>query len=428
MVAVARRPADLPVSLASRGGIYYGWIVVAVTFVVLLVSAGIRQVPAVILKPLENEFHWDRASISLAISVGLFLNGLASPFAGKLMDRYGVRSVMLAAIVLVVASCLSTIVMISLPGLMLFYGVGVGIGSGALSVVMGAAIANRWFVKRRGLVTGVLGAGFSAGQLVFVQLMTALTISIDWRAAFLFMTVMLAVMLPLAWVFMRSTPAEVGLAPYGATSEQQAQALSGPTTSIGQAVRTLDFWLLAGSFFVCGFTTAGTVGTHFMAHAVEHGFDPYTAGFAFSLIGGMNFIGTTASGYLTDRFNPRILLSIYYGLRATSLLMLPFISDVVGLTVFAIIFGLDFIATVPPTIGLTADRFGRRSVAQLFGWITFAHQIGGAIAASLSGWIHDLFGDYQIAFLAAAMLGFIAAGIALRIAPKKWPEPAPAVA
>jgi MFS family permease len=426
MQTVSRPRPSGPVGLAERFGVHYGWVIVALTFLVLLVSMGVRSLPAVLIMPLEAEFGWDRASLSMAVALSLVTLGLAGPFAGRLMDRFGPRLVMIGGLTLTVIGSGALLIMGTLWELYLWWGLVVGIGSGALSMVMGATVANRWFVERRGLVTGILGAGNSAGQLLFVPAMMALTLAFGWRSAIaLGVAITAAILLPLAVLLMRDRPSEVGLGLYGADKEPDAAAAA-PSTTMARAVRTADFWLLAGSFAVCGFTSIGLIGTHLVPHAVEHGFTENVAAGALALIGAMNVVGTMASGYLTDRFNPRLLLAAYYGFRAVSLVFLPFVGDVMGLTLFAILFGLDYIATVPPTVALTADRFGRRSVGLLFGWIACAHQIGAALASYLGGVAYVWLGDYQLAFLAAGGLGFVAAGLSTRI--HRTPRPAPATA
>ncbi|MBI4504816.1 MAG: MFS transporter [Chloroflexi bacterium] len=406
------------VRLASGSGVHYAWVVVGVTLLAMLVSAGLRQAPGVVIKPLELEFGWNRAETAAAVAVSLFTYGLAGPFAGRLMDRLGVRRVMLGGILLTAFGSAATIFMTTLVEMHLWWGVVVGLGSGALATVMGASVANRWFVAKRGFVTGLLAAGISAGQLVFVPAMMGLTLAFGWRAALLPLAALLALaVLPLAALLMRSDPADVGLRPYGAVASTAAPTAAGPVTPLAKALRSRDFWLLAGSFFVCGFTTNGLIGTHLIPHAVEHGFTEYEAAGALALVGAMNVVGTTASGYLTDRHDPRRLLAIYYGLRAVSLVFLPWVHDGLGLSIFAIVYGVDFIATVPPTVALTADRFGRRSIGTIFGWVFFSHQLGAAAAAAGAGVVRVWMGDYAAAFLAAALLGFVAAAVCLRITP-----------
>jgi MFS family permease len=419
--------ADRLVRLTASVGLYYGWLVVVLALLVAMVSSGTRMASGILIKPLEAEFGWDRAAISLALAVGLLANGLGAPFGGRLIDRYGPRRVVLGALLLTLASTLGTIYMSSLLELTVWWGLMLGLGTGAMAGVLGPVVASRWFVARRGLVTGLLGGGASAGQLVFIPLLMGLTVAIDWRAALAAMALLLALLLPLAWLVMRDDPASVGLQPYGAASASPAAlAAGGQVTPLGQAVRTLDFWLLAVSFFTCGFTSVGLIGTHFIPHAIEYGFTEQVAAGALAIIGAMNVVGTLTSGYLTDRFNPRYLLATYYGLRAASLALLPFVHDLVGLWVFAVIFGLDYIATVPPTVALTADRFGKLSLGAIYGWIFFSHQLGSAAASWGGGLVRVWFGDYQIAFLAAATLGFVTAGLCLRIATGSRRAPAAA--
>jgi sugar phosphate permease len=428
MASVNEARGAWPAALAARIGIHYGWIVVGVTFLALLASAGIRSLPGVVIKPLEDEFGWDRAGISLVIAISLIGYGLAGPLSGGLVDRFGPRIVMLAGLLLTIVGSAAMTVISTLLELTLWWGILVGVSSGAVAIVLGAAVANRWFVARRGLVVGIFGAGFSAGQLIFVPAMMSLTLAYGWRAAVgLGVAVLALIVVPLTVLLMRDQPAEVGLRPYGAETAPPGQgALDGPLTPMSEALRTADFWLLAGSFFICGWTSIGLIGTHLIPHAVEHGFAAQTAAGALAVLGAMNMVGTTLSGYLTDRFNPRRLLAAYYAFRAVSLVLLPFVGDVAGLMVFAILFGLDYIATVPPTVALTADRFGRRSVGIVFGWISCGHQIGAAIASYTGGVARVWMGDYTLAFLVAALLGFVAAGLSLRIFVPARPAPAPA--
>ena len=413
--------------LAADRGVHYGWLVAGVTFLTLFAAAGIGQSTGVVIKPLELEFGWTRSQVSAAVFVSFIAYGLGGPFGGRLMDRFGPRQVMLVALVITLIGSLGMVLMHTLAELFFWRGIVVGVSSGMLAVVLGATVANRWFVKKRGLVTGLMGAGMSAGSLVFIPTMMNLVLTSDWRAAILLPIVVIAVLVvPLAFAIMRNGPAELGLEPYG----QQPVSLGGapvgpPPVGLGEAMRTADFWLLAGSFFTCGFTSVGLIGTHLIPHAVEHGFTEVTAANVLAMMGALNIVGAMASGYLTDRFNPRILLATYYGLRALSLVLLPLVADVTGLILFGILFGLDWIATIPPTTALTTDRFGKRSFGSIFGWISFSHQVGSALAALGAGIVRDALGDYQLAFIAAGALGFIAAGLSLRIATGARPTPAP---
>ena len=403
--------------LSAHLGIHYAWVVVAVTFLAVLVSAGVRSAPGVLILPFETEFGWDRAAISLGVSLNLVLYGLGAPFGGRLIDRFGPRKVVVVCFLVVAVGCLATLGMAQLWQIYLLWGVVIGLSTGGVAIVMAAAVANRWFASRRGLVTGLLAAGSSAGQLIFIPSLMQLTLEHGWRIATLLMVIVSGVVLvPLLLVFLRSDPRDVGLEPYGSESQMAgASVADAPPTPLATALRKTDFWLLAGSFFICGFTSNGLIGTHLIPHAVESGFTEMAAAGALSLMGLMNVVGTIASGYLCDRFDRRVLLACYYTFRSASLLMLPAIGDLASLWFFAVIFGLDYIATVPPTSTLVADIFGRRSVGAIFGWIFFSHQVGGAAAAYFGGWVRVQYGDYHHAFVSAALVGFMAAAMCLKL-------------
>lgn len=402
---------------------FYGWIVVGVTALTLVLSAGIRSAPGVLLLPLQNDIGWSRSIISFAVSIGLILFGFAGPFAGWLMDRFGPRRLMLAGIALVVVSMLASATMRNVWQLNLYWGALSGIGTGLASAVLGAAVANRWFVARRGLVTGIFGAATSAGQLVFVPLLIWLVAELGWRASVVVLAAAAAGVLVPILLLMRDDPTDIGLQPYGTLPVSSVEAsvmqpVAAPAQSghtMRRAIQTSEFWLLSSTFFVCGATSNGLIGTHLIPHAVDHGISQLAAGSVLALMGTMNFVGTICSGYLTDRFNPRKLLACYYGFRGLSLFMLPFVTDVRGLSVFAILFGLDYIATVPPTVALVADIWGRKQVGTVFGWIFCAHQVGAAAAAWLGGVARDRLNDYGTAFLVAGFLAMMAAMLALRI-------------
>ena len=395
---------------------YYGWIVVATTALTLLVSAGVRSAPGVFLNTLNADMGWSLAVISFAVSIGLLLFGLASPLSGWLMDRFGPRLVMLGGVILICASMAASSQMTTLWQLNLFWGALSGIGTGVAGSVLGATVATRWFVARRGLVIGIFGASTSAGQLIFVPLLAWLESVIGWRASVMALGGAAALLLVPILLLMRDEPAKLGLRPYGGAAPDSSQvAREGAGGIMRRALRVPEFWLLAGSFFICGATSNGLIGTHLIAHAHDHGIAKSTAAGMLALMGTMNFVGTITSGWLTDRYNPRFLLACYYGFRGLSLLVLPFATNLGGLTVFAILFGLDYIATVPPTTALVADIFGRKNVGIVFGWVFCAHQIGAALAAWLGGLARELTGDYGVAFLAAAALAMTAALLSLRI-------------
>jgi MFS family permease len=399
---------------------------------VLLVGAGIRAAPGALVLPFEGEFGWDRGSISLAAAVSLVTFGLGAPLGGSLIGRFGVRRVMLAGLALVVLGVAPMVLMRELWHLHLLWGVVAGIGTGAVAQVLGAAIATTWFRRSRGVVLGLFGAATSAGQLVFVPAIVALTVAFEWRSAIVLMAVAAAILLVPVALLVRDRPEDVGERAYGEdavdpASDPGVAIESGRGTPLREAIRTRDWQLLAASFFVCGYTSTGLIGVHFIPHAVEHGFGDVTAAGALGVIGMMNVIGTVASGWLTDRYDNRLLLAAYYGFRALSLLVLPFIVDVPALLVFAVVFGLDYIATVPPTVNLTARIFGRASVGTLFGWIFFSHMVGAALAAWLGGVARDALGDYTLAFLSAGALGLVAVafslGIGRRAPTRGQPEP-----
>lgn len=408
-----------------RTSYYYGWIVVAVTVIASLLIFGIRSAPSVLIKPLERDLGWSRTEISFAISVGLLFTAVAAPLGGALMDRFGPRRILLACLVLLGVSVGGAAAMQRLWQMVLLWGVLTGIGTGMASV-LGATVANRWFVARRGLVQGMLGAGTSAGQLVFIPILSWLVVSLGWREASVVAAVVVTALVIPVLLFMRDLPAEVGLRPYGLADDAEVPS-SRPASIVAtlkRAVRVPEFWLLAGSFFVCGATSVGIVGTHFIPHAVDHGYAEVTAASVLALMGAMNFVGTLASGYLTDRIDPRKLLACYYTFRGVSLFLLPFVTDLGlgGLTVFAVIFGLDYIATVPPTVALCADIFGRENVGTIYGWVFCAHQIGAALLAYVGGAIHDALGSYTIAFIGSGALAVLGGAMALRIDREAMPE------
>lgn len=398
--------------------LHYAWIVVAVTALTLLVGAGVRAAPGVLIKPLEAEFGWSRAEISLAVAISILAYGLAAPLAGSLIDRFGPRLVMLGGATLTTAGLAPLLAMRDLWQMHLFWGLVTGAGTGAVSGALGATVAIRWFRKHRGVIIGVFGAATSAGQLVFLPLLVTLTVTGGWRSAIGMLAVACAgLLLPIA-LLMRNRPADIGLRPFGdggAESPAAEQVEEARHTPLRAALRTRDFWLLAGSFFICGYTTNGLIGTHLIPHAVEHGFTEVTAANAVALMGAMNVVGTLLSGWLTDRFDNRRLLATYYTFRALSIAALPLVLEVPQLFLFAVVYGLDWIATVPPTANLTATIYGRASVGTLYGWIFFSHMVGAALAAYAGGFFRDTLGDYHLAFISAAALGFLAAALSLRI-------------
>ena len=422
----------------TRPRIHYAWIIATVTFLVLLTGAGMRSTPGVLIVPLEHEFGWSTATISLAVSINLLLYGLSGPFAAAFMDRFGVRRVIVFALLLVgVASSLTT-VMHAPWQLDILWGVMVGLATGALASVLGAVVANRWFVERRGLVMGILTASNATGQLVFLPILASLAVSFGWRMSALATAAAALLMLPLVLLFMRERPSDVGLRAYGAAVDEHelGKSTGNPfaTAFAGllKGLRSTNFWLLAGSFFICGATTNGLIGTHLIPASMDHGIPEVAAASLLALIGVFDLVGTTVSGWLSDRLDNRWLLCWYYGLRGLSLLFLPYAlgTSYLTLAVFVVFYGLDWVATVPPTARLAADTFGKQHVGVVFGWILAAHQLGAATAAFGAGVLRTWLGSYQISFLTAGVLCLIASGMVIRISrPSKNAEiPAQSVA
>lgn len=407
---------------------YYGSLVVALSFLTTLTGAAIRSSPAVFINPLEMEFGWSRAAIAFAISINLLLFGVAAPISGWLLDRFGPRRVMLGSLSLLVFGISATTVMREFWHLLLLWGVVVGLGAGGVGSVLSATVANRWFVARRGLVLGILNSASSTGQLIFIPLLMAVIVISGWRLGSLILAAVALGLLPLVFLWMRDDPADMGLKAYGAgdpgaASSAPLASLRGVSSgsasiSLSEVLRSSTFWLLAGAFFICGGTANGLIGTHLIPHSIDRGFPQVTAAATVGVMGGLNFVGTVLSGWMIDRVEPRKWLSLIFALRGVSLLILPFVTSFSGLFLFAVIYGLDWFATVPPVIAITADTFGKQSIGRVYGWIFLSHQIGAALMASGAGAIRVWLGDYQFAFLIGGTIAMIAAGLALRIRPQ----------
>lgn len=394
--------------------LHYGWIIVVVTFLALLASAGVRTAPSVIIKPLEAEFGWNRADISLAVAVSLFAFGFGAPLGGSLVDRFGPRRVMLAGLALIGLGLAPLAGLAELWQLHILWGLVVGVGTGAVTNVLGATVALRWFNQYRGVILGIFGAAAAAGQLIFVPSLIALATSSGWRAVITALAIAVAAVLVPVLLLMRNRPQDMNLEPVGEATAASAN-VDTRATPLREAVRSRDFWLLAASFFICGYTTNGLIGTHLLPHTLEHGFVETDISWALALMGVMNIVGTTASGWLSDRYDNRKLLAMYYGFRGLSLAALPFILEMRGMLLFAIVYGLDWVATVPPTVNLTARHFGRGSLGTLYGWIFCSHMIGAGLASYAGGWFRDNLGDYHLIFISAAVMGIIASALSLRI-------------
>ncbi|WP_082931497.1 MFS transporter [Mycolicibacterium setense] len=406
----------------TRFGIHWAWVVAAVSFVAILGAAGFRSIPGVMMNPLHHEFGWTHGTVGLAMSVNMMLYGLTAPFAAALMDRFGVRPVLTVSLLLIATGSAGSIAMTASWQLVLLWGVLVGIGTGSISMGFVAIIATRWFEQRRGLVTGVLTAASATGQLLFLPVVAAVTTAHGWRWAALIVAAASLAVVPLVALFMRNRPADLGLAPYGATelapyTPAPAGGFKTAFDGLRIGARTRVFWLLAGSFAICGMTTNGLIGTHFIPAANDHGMPTTVAAGLLATIGILDVAGTVFSGWLTDRVDPRLLLLVYYAGRGLSLLLLPSLLSPhaePSTWVFVIFYGLDWVATVPPTIVLCRDYFGDRSPV-VFGWVFASHQVGAAIAAAGAGWLRDLNGNYDLAFRLAAGLCFVAAALCLSI-------------
>ncbi len=411
-----------------RSKIHPAWIVAAITFATLFASAGFRSAPSVLILPLENEFGWRRDVISAALAINVLLFGLTAPFAAALMDRFTVRKVVMSALTVIGIGALLTIWMNKSWHLMLLWGVVVGIGTGSMALVFAATIANRWFVKKRGLVIGVLTAAGASGQLVFLPTLARLAQDPGWRASSVMISIAAFLMVPLIYLFLKEDPQSINTTPYGAADNWQPPVLEKGNAArvaietLRDAAKVRNFWYLVGSFFICGLSTSGLIGTHFIPAAHDHGMAQVTAASLLALIGVFDVVGTITSGYLTDRIDPRKLLFFYYLLRGLSLFLLPSIlfSTVEASTlVFVIFYGLDWIATVPPTVMLCRQVLGPDKGAIIYGWVFAAHQIGGALAAFGAGLLRVKFGDYAAAFYITGILCVITSYFVLQITIKE---------
>ena len=407
---------------ALRGRVHYAWAVAAVCFVTLLAVAAVRATPGVLMVPLGEDTGWSRATISLAVSIGLALFGLMGPFAAALMQRFGVRRAMLAGLVLLSGSMGLGALAHAPWQLVLSWGVVGGIGTGMLAMVLGVTVVNRWFDARRGAVLGALSASTATGQLLFLPLLAALSAQLGWRAAALTVAAVAALLLPLVWTTMVERPADLDLRRYGSDVDEAApappsgNALLLPFRVLADAARVPGFWLLFGSFFVCGLSTNGLIGTHLIAFCIDNGIPEIRAAGLLAAMGVFDIAGTTFSGWLSDRYDNRWLLFAYYGLRGLSLLYLPFSGfSFYGLGLFTVFYGLDWIATVPPTVRLTSDLFGRERAPLVYGWIGAGHQLGAATAALGAGVLRVANNRYLEAFLLAGVACLVTALLILTL-------------
>lgn len=411
--------------------VHPSWVAAAVGFLALIGAAGMRSTPSVLMVPIEDEFGWSRADISVALSVNILMYGLTAPFAAALMERFGVRRVVIGALTSIALGAGFAIYAISPWVLVICWGFMVGCGTGSMAFVFAATIANRWFVAKRGMVIGGLGAASAAGNLVFLPIISRVTVAHGWRSASLVAAGLAFLMIPVVFFFMKERPSAIGAIPYGA---EQGSWVEAPRTvgnpakvavvTLREVIRTKQFLYLAASFFICGLSTNGLIGGHFIPAAHDHGMGETTAAGLLALVGVFDVLGSFASGWLTDRIPAKKLLFVYYTFRGLSLLFLPsilFASVHPSTVAFAIFYGIDWVATVPPTIWLCREIFGAERGAVVFGWTFAIHMIGGSVAALAAGIMRVHFGDYVLAFYAGGALCFAAAIIVMFIDPKARP-------
>jgi MFS family permease len=420
-------------STLARRNIHYGWVMVGVTFLTALITAGTVGAPGVFIVPLQQEFGWTTAEISSALSIRFILFGLMAPFAAALMNRYGLRNVTLSALLIVASALIASLAMTKVWHLLLLWGIVIGIGTGMTALVLGATVAARWFNARRGLVVGILTASTATGQLVFLPLLASITERMGWRIALSLICAMLGVAALAVWMMMRDRPGDLGLRPFGdkgteplpAPPPANAPIMAAALGALADASKTRTFWILFATFFICGASTNGLVQVHLIPMCLDFGIPQVQAAGLLAAMGIFDFFGTIVSGWLSDRYDNRWLLFWYYGLRGLSLLMLPFTDfSFYGLSLFAMFYGLDWIATVPPTVRLTAQRFGAERANLVFGWVFAGHQAGAAFAAFGAGLSRTVLATYLPAFFIAGALCVVASLIVLGIS--RAPKPVPA--
>jgi sugar phosphate permease len=424
--------ADRLATFLAARNIHYGWVVAGTTFIVMLATAGAMGAAGVLIQPLQQEFGWTTAEISSALAIRLIFFGLLGPFAAAFMNHFGVRRVVMTALGLIAAGAVGSMFMTELWQLLALWGFVIGFGTGMTALVLGATVASRWFEKRRGLVVGMMTASNATGQLIFLPLLAGLTESVGWRAALTFTVVVLAIAFVLA-LLLKDYPADVGLAPLGGKtvlprverSKRLSDLLTTPLVALRDAAKTQVFWVLFATFFVCGFSTNGLIQQHWISICGDVGITPVGAAGYLALIGIFDFVGTIVSGWLSDRYDNRWLLLVYYGLRGVSLLFLPYSGfSLAMLTIFAVFYGLDWVATVPPTVKLAAQHFGPERAGLVFGWVFAGHQLGAASAAAVAGLARTALDTYTPALLLAGVFCILAALLILTIGKKRHEDAA----
>ena len=402
--------------------LHYAWVVAGLAFLTLLAAVAIRATPSVLIVPLEQAFGWSSGTISLAIAVNIVLYGLMGPFSGALMQRFGIRRTVLLALTLLAASVGASSFMTQPWQLVLSWGIAVGLGSGVTALVLGATIVNRWFAERQGLVMGFITASTATGQLVFLPMLAAVADKDGWRPVVWIAAAVAAAMIPIVALLLPESPAAIGVRRYGAATEDEMAATtrSNPVglalSALGRASRSTGFWLLFASFFICGASTNGLIGTHLISYCIDHGMPAVEGATLLAAMGIFDIVGTTGSGWLSDRYDSRWLLFWYYGLRGLSLLYLPYSGfSLSGLSVIAVFYGLDWLATVPPTVRLTRDLFGKAEAPIVFGWLLTGHQLGAGLTAFEAGTLRAALGSYLVPVLISGALCVIAALLVLRL-------------
>ena len=407
-----------------NGRFHYAWVVVGIAFLIMLVTAGTRATPSILMIPLEQAFGWDRTTISLALSINLALFGLMGPFAAAAMERFGIRPTVLTALAVLASAVAVSSLMRHSWQMWAIWGVIVGTATGVTSMTLGATIVSRWFMEKRGLAMGILTASTATGQLVFLPLLAGIVGKYGWQPVVLIVAIAVALILPLALLLLPERPSSIRLPLYGEPADAAltyVEARKNPVAIAFQALRRAakvrDFWLLFFSFFICGASTNGYIGTHFIAMCSDYGMDAVKGASILAAMGALDLVGTTTSGWLSDRYNNRILLFWYYGLRGLALIFLPYAFgfSYFGLPIFALFYGLDWIATVPPTVRLTNEVFGAQDAPIIFGWVVAGHQLGAASAALMAGVLRSSLGSYTVATMISGLLCVVAAFLVLRI-------------
>lgn len=405
--------------------LHYAWVVLVVVFVGMLAGVGVRAAPGVMIVPLERAFGWDKATIAGAISVNIILLGVLGPFLTGLMQIIGLKRTMLGCLAVLMLGTGLSLFMTSPWQLFLTWGLLVGIGSGAGAVGIAGAVANRWFAQRTGLAMGLLTSANAAGQLIFLPILAMMAERYGWQGVSISVTLAIAAVLPIVWIMLPESPAKIGLPAYGATEIRAPEGAAGgnPITvafgSLARASRSMDFWLLCITFAICGFSTNGLINTHMIAYCADFGISEVNGAWILAVIGMFSLVGSAASGWLCDRYSPRVLLFWYYGLRGLSLVIIPFTSfDPISLGIFAVFYGLDWVATGPATFALTNEVFGRRDTPVILSWIFAAHQVGGALAAVGAGAMRDMSGSYFLAFVISGITCLAASLLVLRVTPR----------